>query len=67
MTSPYKNSYDLIKEIKNLVKNTVMASFNIKSQFTNIFLDETLDIIIKELFKDHDTCLNYNKKKYQAC
>lgn len=40
-----------------------MASFYIKSLFTNITLDETIKIIIRELFKDHNTYLNYNKKK----
>lgn len=57
-----KNSYDFVKEIQTLeVKNTVMASFDIKSLFTNIPLHETIQMISEKLFKDQDTYLNYTK------
>ena len=41
-----------------------MASFDIKSLFTNIPLDETIEIISNELFKDRDTHLIYTKKQF---
>ena len=60
-----KNSYDFVKELQTLeVKNTVMASFDIKSLFTNIPLNETIQIVTNQLFKDHDTYLNYTKKQF---
>ena len=60
-----KNSYDFVKEIKTLeVANTVMASFDIKSLFTQIPLDETIQIICGKLFKDNDSYLNYTKKQF---
>lgn len=34
------------------------------SLFTNITLDETIQIISKKLLKDHDTYLNYTKKQF---
>lgn len=42
------------------MKNYVMASFDIKSLFTNIPLDETIDICINELFKDTDLVMGYD-------
>ena len=39
----------------------VMESFDIKSLFTQIPLDETIEIISEKLFKDQDTYLNYTK------
>ena len=43
------DTFCLVQEILNLpfnTKNVVMASFYIKSLFTNIPLDETIDIIV---------------------
>ena len=43
------DTFCLVEEILNLpfnTKNVVMASFYIKSLFTNIPLDETIDIIV---------------------
>ena len=41
-----------------------MASFDIKSLFTNIPLYETIEIISNELLKDRDTQLTYTKKQF---
>ena len=43
-----------------------MASFDIKSLFTQIPLDETIQIISETLFKDNDTYLNYTKKQFTS-
>ncbi len=57
-----KNSHDFVKEINKLeVNNTVMASFDVKSLFTDIPLDETIEIICNELSKEHNTYSNYTK------
>ena len=60
-----KNSYEFVKEINKFdIHNTVMASFDIKSLFTNISLDETIEMINNELFKDESTHLYYTKKQF---
>ena len=44
-----------------------MCSFDIKSLFTNIPLDETIDICLKELFQnDNSLYLNFNKKQFNS-
>ena len=46
---------------------SVMASFDVKSLFTNIPLSETIDISMNNLFdNDNDTVLGFNKKQMKS-
>ena len=50
-----KDSFSFVLELLSLnlaSKNVVMASFDVTSLFTNIPLDETVDIISKRLFSN---------------
>ena len=60
-----KDSFSFVKEISELsVNDCVMASFDVKSLFTNIPLDETVDICINSLFEnEEDKILNFSKKE----
>ena len=43
-----------------------MCSFDVKSLFTNIPLDETIDICINRLFPNPDSTFhNYDKKQFK--
>ena len=52
LLSPFStNTFTFVKELRELKINTndvIMASFDVKSLFTNIPLDETIDIIINK-------------------
>ena len=43
-----------------------MASFDVKSLFTNIPLDETINIICDSMFKDNDTHCNFSKQQFTS-
>ena len=43
-----------------------MASLNADSLFTNIPLDETMNIIIEKLFSENETVLNLNKDQFKC-
>ena len=61
-----KNSYDFVKEIKNIdMSNKVMASFDIQSLFTNVPLNETIEIITTGLFKDHPKYMDLTSKQFK--
>ena len=45
-----KDSFSFSNEIRNKSTSLYMASFNIQSLFTNIPLDETIDICLELLF-----------------
>ena len=60
-----KDSFDFASEISNLnIENFVMASFDIESLFTNIPLDETINIICDSLFENKDKFNNFNKIQF---
>ena len=50
-----KDSFKFAEEIRTQDKNFFMASLDVDSLFTNIPLDETINICINELFKDDKT------------
>ena len=67
-----KDSFSFAKEISDLVATGLcMASFDVKSLFTNIPLKETIDIIIFELFDNPDNNLDFvlseSEEKLIAC
>ena len=53
-TSEYtiKDSFTLAEELQSFDSKPVMTSFDIESLFTNIPLQETIDLCIENLFKD---------------
>ena len=60
-----KDSFSFAKELAELpITDCVMASFDVKSLFTNIPLKETIDISINNLFEtDEEIVLGFNKKQ----
>ena len=60
-----KNSVEFVKGLKDInFENTIMASFDIQSLFTNIPLDETINIITDGLFEGSSTFLNFSRKQF---
>lgn len=60
-----KDSFSFAKEICNTkIYNCTMASFDVKSLFTNIPLDETVNICVEQLFKNCNLVNGYNKKDF---
>ena len=43
-----------------------MESFDVDSLFTNIPLDETINIIIEKLFSENETVHNFNKDQFKC-
>ena len=61
-----KNSYDFVKEINNIdMSNKVMASFDVQSLFTNIPLNETIDIITNGLFNDSPKFMDFTPNQFK--
>ena len=64
-----KNSYEFSNKIQNFPNSSkyFMCSFDLQSLYTNIPLQETLDIIINKLFPTNDTLYRgYNKKQFET-
>ena len=58
------NSYEFMKFITNNRNNDcIMCSFDVKSLFTNIPLDETIDIILNQLTPNDDSTFNNFSRK----
>ena len=59
-----KDSFTFAKEVCDLnLGQCVLASFDVKSLFTNIPLTETIDICINNLFSSEELVQNFNKQK----
>ena len=60
------NSYTFVVDIVNFPNNNyVMASYDVKSLFTNIPIDETCKIVLDKLFpKIDDLYLGYNRTDF---
>ena len=50
-----KDSFTFVDEILTQNSDLYMASLNVDALFTNIPLDESIDIYLKKLFKTPDT------------
>ena len=64
-----KNSYDFANYVNSLEDSSkyIMCSFDIESLFTNIPLDETIEVIISQLFPDAtSTFHNFNKSEFKS-
>ena len=63
-----KDSFQFVNEVTT-IKNAndyVMASFDVTSLFTNIPLDETIDIALRLLFpNENDSYMNFDKKQFK--
>ena len=63
-----KDTFEFVKNLcdSNLPSNNViLASFDIKSLFTNIPLSETIDICTNELFANSDYVHNFSKVQFK--
>ena len=63
-----KNSYQFASEVHDLqlTPNSIMASFDIVSLFTNIPVLETIDICIRSLFDSKDTLAGITKNIFRS-
>ena len=62
-----KNSYDFINDLSNFnFRNGVLVNFDVESLFTAIPVEETINIILDELFISDDTLIeNMNRKQFK--
>ena len=59
-----KDTFSFVKEICELQYGScALASFDVKSLFTNIPLKETIDICINNLLKENERIQNFSKKQ----
>ena len=67
-THAVKNSYELVGQLKNFVwrENSFMCSFDIVSLFTNIPLNETIELATNEMYKDNNMFRNLSKNKFKS-
>ena len=61
-----KDTFEFSREILNQNPNLFMASLGVDSLFTNIPLDETINIIIEKLFSENETVHNLNKDQFKC-
>ena len=59
------DSFIFAEELQNFGSKLVMASFDIKSLFTNIPLQETFELCIENLFKDRTHVNNLSKDSFR--
>ena len=65
--SPYtvENSTKFVNSIKQQIISCSykLVSFNVKSLFTNVFLDRTIDIILKRIYNKHKIITNIRHRE----
>ena len=61
-----KDMFEFSRDIFNQNPNLFMASLDIDSLFTNIPLDETINIIVERLFSENETVHNVNKDQHKC-
>ena len=61
-----KDTFEFSRDILNQNPNLFMASLDVDSLFTNIPLDETINIIIEKLFSVNETVHNLNKDQFKC-
>ena len=61
-----KDTFEFSRDILNQNPNLFMASLDVDSLFTNIPLDETINIIIEKLFSENETVHNLNKDQFKC-
>ena len=60
-----KDSFVFAKEVRHYSPILTMASMDIESLFTNLPLDETIDICCDELFKDKQRVEGMNRREFR--
>ena len=60
-----KDSFEFAKNVRNQNPDLFMASFDIDSLFTNVPIDETIDISIKKLFGRKKKYNGFSKEQFQ--
>ena len=60
-----KDSFSFAKEIEEFDPNLIMASFDVKSLFTNIFLLETIGLCDENLYRNHKHIDNLSKGSFR--
>ena len=60
-----KDSFTFAEELQSFDAKLVMASFNIESLFTNIPLQETIDLCVENLFQDRTHVDNLSKDSFR--
>ena len=61
-----KDSFSFAEEIRNQQSNLIMASLDVEGLFTNIPLEETIDICVGLLFKDKDIVDGLSKDEFRT-
>ena len=59
-----KNSFTFAEGLQSFDSKLVMASFDIESLFTNISLQETIDLCVENLFQDRTNVDNLSKDSF---
>ena len=59
-----KDSFSFAEELSNYDSNLVMASFDVESRFTNIPLQETIDLCVDLLFNDKPNIDGFTKTDF---
>ena len=64
----FSNSYALVGKLKAIRLNTTsfLCSFDVQSLFTNVSLDETIDIICNTVFQNTDRFHNFPKTEFRS-
>ena len=60
-----KGSFTFAEELQSFDSKLVMASFDIESLFTNIPLQETIDLCVENLFKYRTHVHNFSKDSFR--
>ena len=60
-----KDTFEFSRDILNQNPNLLMASLDDDSLFTNIPLDEIINIIMEKLFSENETVYNLNKDQFK--
>ena len=60
-----KDSFSFCEELKHFNTNLIMASFDIESLFTNIPLQETIDLCVQKLFEDKNFIDGLSKDSFR--
>ena len=58
-----KDSFSFVNEILSIKSAPYMCSFDVVSLFTNIPLDQTINICIRKLFECNDTVCNLSREQ----
>ena len=67
-TSIIKDTFSFINTLKDISffnDNEVMASFDVSSLFTNIPLNETIDLLLNKVFQDKNIFHGLNRKEFR--